>query len=77
MTDLLFHNDSYLKEFNAIITEANYEGLVLDRTAFYIGGGGQPSDTGVLISDVKTYKVTKVSRSGANVYTISKVTFLT
>jgi misacylated tRNA(Ala) deacylase len=67
MTDLLFHNDSYLKEFNAIITEANYEGLVLDRTAFYIGGGGQPSDTGVLISDVKTYKVTKVSRSGANV----------
>ncbi len=44
MTELLYHTDSYLKEFDAVVT-AVYPGegaVVLDRTAFYPGGGGQP-----------------------------------
>ena len=46
MTDLLYQTDSYLRQFEARVTavdEAN-RGVVLDRTAFYPGGGGQPAD---------------------------------
>jgi len=35
---------------------------VLDRTAFYPGGGGQPSDTGIFHAGGAQYKVTKLSR---------------
>ena len=63
MTDLLFHADSYLKEFDAIVTHAADGGVALDRTAFYAGGGGQPSDTGVLESDGREYPVTGIKRS--------------
>ena len=40
MTDLLFHSDAYIKEFEAIVTNVTDDGIMLDRTAFYIGGGG-------------------------------------
>ena len=63
MTDLLFHADSYLKEFEAIVTHAADGGVALDRTAFYAGGGGQPSDTGVLEADGREYPVTGIKRS--------------
>ena len=48
MTELLCHKDSYLKEFDATVTEVNAEGnaIALDRTAFFPGGGGQPCDRG-------------------------------
>jgi misacylated tRNA(Ala) deacylase len=50
MTDLLYQLDSYLKTFEATITgldEAS-RGVILDRSAFYPGGGGQPADAGTL-----------------------------
>ena len=62
MTDLLFQDESYLKEFEAIIAEMVEGGAILDRSAFYIGGGGQPCDTGVLIHDGHEHMVTKVGR---------------
>ena len=64
MTELLFHDDSYLKEFEATVTEVVDGGVVLDRTAFYTGGGGQPSDTGVLVYEDREYPVSQVGRSG-------------
>ena len=64
MTELLFHDDSYLKEFEATVTEVVDGGVVLDRTAFYTGGGGQPSDTGVLVNEDREYPVSQVGRSG-------------
>jgi len=47
-TDLLFLRDAYLREFDAVVTEAEGDRVTLDRTAFYPTGGGQPHDTGTL-----------------------------
>jgi misacylated tRNA(Ala) deacylase len=67
MTELLYHADSYLKEFQATVTDVTESGIVLDRTAFYPGGGGQPNDVGVIrIGDVE-YVVPKVSRKDSTI----------
>src|SRR5437764_1310880 len=52
-TERLYYEDSHLTEFDArvVAVTADAEGraaVVLDRTAFYPTGGGQPADTGVL-----------------------------
>jgi misacylated tRNA(Ala) deacylase len=48
MTEELFLEDSYLKEFEARVQRLNGRELILDKTAFYPGGGGQPPDKGTL-----------------------------
>jgi misacylated tRNA(Ala) deacylase len=65
MTDLLYQTDSYVKEFEATVLACSPEerGVVLDRTAFYPGGGGQPNDTGTL----NGIPVVKVRKSGDDV----------
>ena len=62
MTELLAQSDAYMKEFSATVAEVVDSGVVLDRTAFYTGGGGQPCDTGTLTDGSHTYNVTKVGR---------------
>jgi len=63
MTELLYLTDSYLREFTATVTEADADGVVLDRTAFYPQGGGQQSDTGLLLDDAgHEYAVKRVRR---------------
>jgi misacylated tRNA(Ala) deacylase len=42
-------DDQTLREWDAVVLEATAEGIVLDRSAFYPGGGGQPPDHGVLL----------------------------
>ena len=49
MTELLFTTDSYLRSCDAEIVDVLEGGVVLDRTPFYPGGGGQPDDRGRLI----------------------------
>ncbi len=46
MTELLYQTDSYLQSFTATVTGIDPEShaVILDCTAFYPSGGGQPSD---------------------------------
>jgi misacylated tRNA(Ala) deacylase len=69
MTELLYHTDSYIREFTARVTgvDAEQHGVYLDRTAFYPGGGGQPNDAGQLVADGITYPVTKAGRGNIHV----------
>ena len=62
MTDILCYNDSYLQDFEAIVTDVVGTGIVLDKTVFYPGGGGQPCDTGTIKWDGGSTEVSKVSR---------------
>ena len=48
MTEPIFHRDAYVRTFNARVTESDGSAIVLDRTAFFPGGGGQPCDVGTL-----------------------------
>jgi misacylated tRNA(Ala) deacylase len=67
MTDLLYHHDSYLKEFEAVVIDAAENSVELDRTAFYPGGGGQPHDVGVVVAGGLDYPVTRVGSSGGRI----------
>jgi misacylated tRNA(Ala) deacylase len=42
-------DDQTLREWDAVVLDAGDDGIVLDRSAFYPGGGGQPPDHGVLL----------------------------
>jgi misacylated tRNA(Ala) deacylase len=42
-------DDPTLREWDATVVGVDERGIVLDRSAFYPGGGGQPPDTGVLL----------------------------
>lgn len=63
MTELLYLTDSYVREFTATVVERTDEGIVLDRSAFYPQGGGQPSDKGIMLDDEgRQYVVGRVQR---------------
>ena len=53
VTERLYYSDSHLIEFEARVVDvtervSGWTAIVLNRTAFYPTGGGQPSDTGTL-----------------------------
>jgi misacylated tRNA(Ala) deacylase len=69
MTDLVYQTDAYLKEFDAkiIAVDAENRTLVLDRSALYPGGGGQPCDFGMLTVSGVDFPVSKVKKQGDDV----------
>jgi len=68
MTELIYLNDSYLKEFDAKVLKVEGKLVVLDKTAFYPQGGGQLSDTGEIISNNSRYKVLSVKKIQGEVF---------
>ncbi len=50
MTDRIYSTDAYAREVDATIADVDTHGrrVLLDRTVFYPGGGGQPPDRGAL-----------------------------
>ncbi len=73
MTELLFRDDAYLKEFTARVEEIVDNAIVLDKTAFSYKGGGLKSDKGKIFLDGGTeYEVLEVlSKNGKVLHYLS------
>ena len=67
MTELLFQTDAYTQNFTATVSAQVEGGVILDRTAFYPGGGGQPHDVGTLTAGEQTWTVHKMGKAGSEV----------
>jgi misacylated tRNA(Ala) deacylase len=65
----LYLLNPYLKEFEAAVTKADRNYIILDQTAFYPNAGGQPFDKGVMerISDGKVFGVVYVGKFGEQI----------
>jgi Ser-tRNA(Ala) deacylase AlaX len=68
-THLLYYKDAYVKEFDSnvvkVLKTENYEtGVILDETALYPGGGGQPPDIGLIEGSAMQAKVVRLQRRG-------------
>jgi misacylated tRNA(Ala) deacylase len=68
MTELLYQTDAYREKFTAQVVSVENGALVLDRTAFYPGGGGQPADKGSLTWNGQTLVLAKVKKIGDQVH---------
>ena len=75
MTERLYYSDSYLRTFTArVIERLEYNGqaaVILDRSAFYPEGGGQPADRGSL-NAARVLDVIERETDGAVVHVLSE-----
>jgi misacylated tRNA(Ala) deacylase len=73
VTNELFLEDSYTKQFEARVVKLEGREVILDRTAFYPGGGGQPPDKGFLgIGPVEALVVDARREGGSIVHVLDK-----
>ncbi|UXD21722.1 alanyl-tRNA synthetase [Ignicoccus pacificus DSM 13166] len=63
-TRRLFHEDPYMRRFDARVIDYKDNYLVLDQTAFYPEGGGQMADRGKIYKGEKEYEVRDVQKVG-------------
>jgi len=72
MTELLYQTDSYMQTFDASVTAADEasRAVLLDRTAFYPGGGGQPSDAGWLAVGDLQFPLARLRKASEGVWHI-------
>jgi misacylated tRNA(Ala) deacylase len=68
VTELLYLRDSYLRETDAAVQTPAGDAVLLDRTVFYPGGGGQPADSGVLRWPGGERRVAEMRRDGEAVW---------
>ncbi|MGN6475111.1 MAG: alanyl-tRNA editing protein [Mycobacteriales bacterium] len=69
-TERLDLADATLREWDAVVLHADQEGIVLDRSAFYPGGGGQPPDNGVLLWGGVQTRIAGARKTDDDVYLI-------
>jgi misacylated tRNA(Ala) deacylase len=69
MTEMLYQTDSYLRTFEATVSavDAENHGVILDQSAFYPGGGGQPHDFGTLSAAGGTFVVKRAKKIGGQI----------
>ena len=63
-------DDQTLREWDAVVLAADPDGIVLDRSAFYPGGGGQPPDHGVLLWGGVQTRIVGARKSPGDVYLV-------
>ena len=71
MTEKLYFEDSYLKEFEAKVIKVEGNKVYLDRTAFYPAGGGQPNDTGRIIAGTDIPVIDVIKEGGEVAHVVS------
>jgi misacylated tRNA(Ala) deacylase len=68
VSENLCYTDAYLRAVDAVVTAVDGQFVTLDRTVFYPGGGGQPSDRGALASaDGRSWNVVGAKKAGDDV----------
>ncbi|MBI2578802.1 MAG: alanyl-tRNA editing protein [Candidatus Aenigmarchaeota archaeon] len=73
MTNPLWFDDCYLKEWSSTVTTALNNEIELDQTAFFPEGGGNPCDQGKIIKDGIEYSVNEVKkREGRIVHVLDR-----
>ena len=63
-TVLLYHEDAYLRHFDAQVVAVEGRAVALDRTAFYPGGGGQMPDQGALTHGERRLPLAALRKEG-------------
>lgn len=70
MTERVYSTDAYATSMEAVVLETDSEDgrILLDRTVFYPGGGGQPHDVGRLWVGDDEVPVVRVTQDGSGVW---------
>jgi misacylated tRNA(Ala) deacylase len=74
VTQELFLKDSYTDQFEARVVKLEGREVILDRTAFYPGGGGQPPDKGYLGIGPVEASVVDARREGKSIVHVLDMT---
>jgi misacylated tRNA(Ala) deacylase len=70
VSDNICYRDAYAREVEAEVLESDpgTGAVLLDRTVFYPGGGGQPADTGVLEGAGGLWRVSGAQKRGDEIW---------
>ena len=70
MTESIYSTDAYARTMDATVLEVDRDDgrVLLDRTVFYPGGGGQPHDLGELIIGDDRIEIARVTQDTSGVW---------